>query len=300
MKNSNHYLMASTALLLIGCNSVELGFVPLYAVRPEAMLDATTGLLTCDFDGGETMPFVHIDVGSSSAYSMVVAAENNMQGGVIELQTTGVDETLVIPNQIQPLRFDYRWECDSTGFTAGQEALRLPSFGADRAFCLDKRDETTGNFSGFDIVPATGAAIEPGETGNIFVRIVPPQMMASVRDAFEIAVLADGCCREAGSCQAASMAQPEDNPKCDALQDVFDRVGGDLRANSIDHLTLWRPFVVHTTAATGVPVPYNMRLRGRFEGLTPTGDLVTSTDFVQDVGFCEGCAVPVANACLNR
>lgn len=303
MKKLKNIWMAGAAFMLIGCNAVEQGFVPLYVNQPEVTVDATTGSLICDFSTGNIMPFVTINVepapAGQSAFTMVVAAENRLQETEIRFQQDGVIETAQIPNSIQPVRFDFRWECESNGFTAGQGAIRLPAFSADRPFCLDRRDETTGNFTGFDTIQASGPAIAPGGSGNINIRIAPPQMIDSVRDAFQIARLADNCCREATSCELAAQGMPSDFASCQDLQNVFDGVSNELRANNLDNLTQWRPFVNHSAAVT-TPVPYNMRLRGRFEGLTPDGSLVTSTDFVQDVGFCEGCATPVANSCLNR
>ena len=135
MKDSRHYWMGSVALLLIGCNSVDLGFVPLCAVRPEAEIDMMTGALTCQYDPtGESMPFVSINVAQQAAFSLIIAIENNMQQIEIETQATGFAQNISVPSSIQPLRFDFRWECDSTGFTAGQGPLRLPAFGADRPF----------------------------------------------------------------------------------------------------------------------------------------------------------------------
>lgn len=302
MKLPNTYWLASAALTLIGCNSVETGFVPLYVAEPDTEVNPVTSEVECLYPGGEAEPvsFVEVDVSQFNALSLMIVAENNLQDVLITVQQNNPTETFQVSNQIQPVRFDFRWECDSTGFTAGQGPIRLPAFGADRPFCLDRRDETTGNFSGFDVVAATGAAIEPGERGVIEVRIAPPQMLTSMQDAFDIAVRADNCCRQAGSCQEASEAQPSDNSECQALQDVFDRVGGNLSANSLPDLRRWRPFVAHTSAAQGGPVPYNMRLRGRFEGLTPYGDLITSTDFVQDIGFCEGCGTSSLLQCANR
>lgn len=299
MKKLKNYWLAATAFTLLGCNSVELSFVPLYVVRPEATENTANNTITCDFGTADPMPFVTINVAEQSAFTMVIRTENRLQETQLTLQQDGITEELAIPNTIQPVRFDFRWECESNGFTAGQEALRLPAFSADRAFCLDRRDETTGNFTGFDTIQASGPSILPGEEGNINIRIAPPQMISAVADAFQIAQLAESCCREAGSCELAAQGVPEDFASCQQLQGVFDGVGGDLRANSLDALTLWRPFVVHTSAVN-TPVPYNMRLRGRFEGVLPDGSLITSTDFLQDVGFCEGCAAPIANVCLDR
>ncbi len=313
MKSTKNLWMMGAALTLMGCNGVDLAFVPLFAIAPEVSEDTTTGLFTCTHNpDGDPLPFIRVDVNAQSSLALMVAAENRLQEVQVTLQTGGPASDLIIPNHIQPLRFDYRWECESDGFTAGQGPLRLPAFGADRAFCFDKRDDTTGNFSGFNVVPATGASIPAGQVGAIEVRIVPPQLIESIRDAFEISVLANRCCQDAGSCQEATV-QGSAIAACGDLQAVFDRVGGNLRADDFQNLTQWRSFAAHTSAATPVddgtgtgntipaPVPYNMRLRGRFEALTATGDLITSSDFAQDIGFCASCATnPAVSKCLNR
>lgn len=317
MKSSKNLWMMGAALTLMGCNGVDLAFVPLFAIAPEVTVDTTTNITTCVFNpDGDPLPFIGVDVNSQAALSLMVSAENRLQEVAVTLQSGGPASDLVIPNHIQPLRFDYRWECESDGFTAGQGPLRLPAFGADRAFCFDKRDDTTGNFSGFNVVPATGASIPANSTGAIEVRIAPPQLIESIRDAFEISVLANSCCAEAGSCSDATTRDPQTDttvPSCLLLQQVFDRVGGNLTTTDLRNLTQWRSFAAHTGAATPIsdgnggtivlPVPYNMRLRGRFEALTATGDLITSSDFAQDVGFCANClnnVSPAVSACLNR
>lgn len=309
MMNTKNLWMTTMALLLAGCNSVDLGFVPLYAINPEVDVDDATGVIkSCTFNpGANPMAFIAVDVSQQAALSLYVAAENRLQTIGIPLQTDEPSELIAIPNHIQPVRFDYRWECDSDGFTAAQGPLRVPAFGADRAFCLDKRDDATRNFAGFNVVPATGASIAPETVGAIEVRIAPPQMLASIGDSFEVSVLADRCCNEAGSCNDANLALPS----CAALQAVFDRVGAKQGVEDGPNLAQWRSFVYHTSATPNVsvnaaggsiprPVPYNMRLRGRFEGLTATGDLITSTDWVQDIGFCEGCGTSAALFCLDQ
>lgn len=303
MMNTKTLWMTSSILLLAGCNSVDLGFVPLYAIQPEAEVDDVTKQVTgCTFDsGGDPIPFITVDVAQQNALALMVATENRLQEIEIELSTAR-DEILMIPNHIQPVRFDYRWECDSDGFTAAQGPLRVPAFGADRAFCLDKRDEATGDFSGLNVVPATGASIRPGETGSIEVRIAPPQLLASIQDSFEISSLADACCNAAGGCDQANTGVAA----CASLLSVFERVGSNQTLDDAANLAQWRSFVYHTSASPnnagslGNVVPYNMRIRGRFEGLTATGDLITSTDFVQDIGLCEGCGSRADIVCLDR
>ena len=306
MMNANKsYWLGSLALLLIGCNGVEVAFVPLYSVRPDVTVDPLTGLTCAYSPTGESMAFLAVDVARQSALSLQVVTENLNGLKSLEFQSTGPAEQLDLPNHIQPVRFDYRWECDSTGFTANLGPLYVPAFSVNEPFCLDNRDEATRGFVGFDIVPATGPAIEAGSRNLIGVRVVPPQLMEGINDTFKIAKEADACCDQVLGCDNLEMADPNDATRpCGKLQDLFDAVAGTgaLSVNTIGDVQQWRPFVAYTSLnGTGkAPVPYTMRLRGRFEGLTPTGDLVTSTDFSQEIGFCEGCATDIANACLNQ
>ena len=306
MKANKVFTTGASCLLLMGCDVADIGnLVPQYAVAPTVNTDATTGAITCEYQtGGASLLNISMDVFQQSALSLQVQAFNNAQDKTLVFQQEP-RQILEVPNSIQPLRFDYRWECDSTGFTADQGALYVPAFSATRPFCIDNRDDATGNFVGFDIIPATGPAILAQAEGLIETRVVTPQLSEGIRDTFELAVQADRCCTEVNGCENLDMADTTDpNTACGQLQAIFDRVAGagQFSASSIDDVTRWRPFVTYTTAnGTGkTPVAYNMRLRGRYEGITPAGDLVTSTEFAQDIGFCEGCVQSVSNVCLDR
>ena len=308
MKYAKNLMLGSTALMLLACNNVEIGFVPLYPVNPDVDIDPMTNVVTCSFNTtGTVMPFIRIDVFNQSAMSLSVIAANQLQEKNIELQAAGPNETLIIPNNIQPVRFDYRWECDTPGFASDQGPLFVPAFSTSRPFCLDQRNDATRAFVGFDTVSATGRNIAPQDIGIIQTRVIPPQLADGVRDSFELAILADRCCREVGGCNAANLATAAVNDpttQCGMLQAVFNRIGGGqmLSAQQVEDVQRWRPFVAYTDAnGTGnAPAAYNMRIRGRYEALTPTGALVTSTEFAQDIGFCANCPTSVANACLTR
>jgi hypothetical protein len=306
--NTKSYWLGGCALLLIGCNSGDSGFNPLYALAPKATLDTSTNppTVTCE-DVSPSDPAVlglSVNVNTQSALTLLVVAENNDANAIVELQRADPQEQYVVSAQIQPVRFDFRWECDTTGFTANLGPLYVPAFSVNEPFCLDSRDEASRTFVGFDIVPASGAAIEGESRGIIETRVVPPQLMEGISDTFKIAKEADACCDQVGGCDNLDMADPTDTTRaCGRLQNLFDAVAGQgaFNVKTLADVQRWRPFVAYTSLnGTGkVPVPYTMRLRGRFEGLTPTGDLITSTDFTQEIGFCEGCFTNAGNACLN-
>ena len=287
--------LGACVLSLAACNNVDVGLVPLYVPAPELMDGA------CTFDPtGEQLLFIRTDVSQNRALSLQVAAENILDPIEVVIQQDGPMEVFRSPNRIEPRRFDYRWECDSSGFT-NHGPLVLPAFDPSRPFCIDDRDETTRDFVGFDVIPASGNAIGPGDTGLIQIRPVTPQLSDAVLEVFQIAQLADQCC-DTGNCSQPESGVDPNQGACRQVQDLFNLTDptGSLNVQRSADLLRFAPVSIYAAnSRTGIaPVPFNMRLAGRFEGIKPEGDLVTSTLYEEEIGFCIGCAFST-NPCLE-
>lgn len=272
---------------LTACNNVDVGLIPKFVPVPELMNGA------CVFDpDGEQLLFIRTDVSTNRALSLQVAADNILDPIEVEIQQDGPMEVFRSPNRIEPVRFDYRWECDSSGFT-NHGPLVLPAFDPGRPFCIDDRDETTRDFVGFDVIPASGPAIGPGESGLIQIRPVTPQLSDAILEVFQIAQLAEQCC-DTGDCSQPESGVDPNQGACAQVQALFDLTDptGSLNVQRSADLLQFAPFAIYASnSRTGLaPVPFNMRLAGRFEGILPdTGGLVTSTLYNEEIGFCIGC-----------
>jgi hypothetical protein len=283
-------LMGAALLTAAGCNNVEVGLLPIGLTTPT--LDETTQ--SCTFDpGGESLLDVRVDVNTQRVLRLDVATRNILSAEDTVLQLAAPREFIPHPNTLSPVRFDYRWECDSNGFSADLGPLVLPAFSGDvtRPFCLDSRDEATKNFVGFDVVSATGSALAAGATGFITARPMTAQLGQAMSDFFEISERAEQCCRDVRGCDnLPTMAQSA--PACVALQAIFDRIAGAgvLDTRKVNDVQRFRPFAAFTPVGfTAASRPaYYMRLRGTFEAVNATGDLYTSGEYTTDVGFCRG------------
>ncbi len=283
------FLLGTTfTLLAVGCNNVEVGLLVEEVPVPNFDEEANT----CEFAPGEVDFALTFDSQNMTGMTIWTEVTNVLSGGgvVINEMDPGID--LVFPNSVTPLRFDFRWECDSFGFTAGQGPLFLPAFSVTNPFCLDTRDDANGDFAGFDVVAATGPPVAPEGTAIWKFTPIPVRLGTALDDAFRLAQLSDACCRDVGGCANAGTTASDD---CNALQDAFDAVAGPgvySITNEAD-LNIWRPYFDYTFAGTqarGDPatVPFPLRLRGVYEGITSRGSLITSAEFVRSIGICQG------------
>jgi hypothetical protein len=285
----------------IGCNTVETGLVPLNAIAPEAELDPLTGAVTCNYKtDGETLLSPRVDVQSFQGLTLRVRARNTLTEQENTLDRNNPGSLRRVPNSLNPLRFDFVWECESGGFT-NQTALIVPAFAFDRPFCLDNRDDTTGDFVGFDVVSASGPAIDPDAEGLIEFRPITYQLVKGIESSFIMASQAENCC----NASANGCAQPDRGiGDCSGLEANFNALTpGRFSLDNPQDLQRWRAFAPHyNTGPINFLTPsYVMRMRGRFEAVSSTGDLVTSTSFQQDMGFCGGCidlATNLTASCL--
>lgn len=207
------------------------------------------------------------------------------------------EENFVLPNRVTPVRFDYRWECESNGFTGALGPFVLPQFSLAQPFCLNERDQV-GDFVGFDTVPATGGAITPGGQGIVSFTPIPAQLGQSFDEFFALAAQANACCANPdggnGSCNDITMVDLSNRTSsCGRLQNLFDAVsGGGLNANVPADVIRWQPYSIYDgTAAPAAAAGFPMRLRGRFEFITGAGAMVTSNELLHQVEICRDCGL---------
>lgn len=291
-------LFASTLTLasLVGCNNPSNSILAVEVAAP-------TDPATCVFPAaGElfwaetflnTVLPTPVGFVQQLTHTLFIRTFNDMRADdvIVEFQPA---EVITLPNRAAPLRFDFRWECESNGFSVDQGPFFLPQFSLTQPFCLNDRDEA-GDFIGFDAVPASGPAIGPQEFGLVAIQPIPPQLGLAFDEFFQLATLANLCCQEAGGCDRvvnANITAPGGN--CTALQNLFNAVsGGVLNANQPADVRRWQPFSIYDgsgpPAAVGAFFP--LRLRGRFEFLTASGETITTTELAHKIGICRNCAV---------
>lgn len=290
-------LMALTTLFTLpffGCDNVETALKITRVLAPSGQ--------NCEYSpSNDTQLAVRFDAAGNHLFVMVLGVENKLQTNTIELAE---GEEFTPANDVTPLRFDLRWECDSNGFSAELGPLYLPQFSVDRPFCLDKRDDTTGSFVGFDVVNAGGGPVPAGGESSIEIRPITPQMAGALDTMFEIAVEADRCC--AGDCKAITQIEPSafSDPSCKRVRDLFNAVGGgDLSTTNLADIEKFRPFAtfdgdyfdtINPTfscpmGSTCRTPAYPIRLRGILEGMTSDGSLVTSTEYAESINICRDC-----------
>ena len=297
------FLLGTLFTLLVGCNNVEVGLLVEQVPIPEFNAEENT----CLFTPGEDDFALTFDSANMSGMTVWTEVTNVLSGGNVTINTAEPTIETTFPNTVTPLRFDFRWECDSFGFTAGQGPLFLPAFSVTNPFCLDTRDDANGDFAGFDVVNATGPPVPPdGSTGIWKFTPIPPRLSAAFDDAFLLAALSDACCREANGCANAASAGGNN---CAALQTAFNNIAGPgvySITNEAD-LNIWRPYYDYTLAGTEARgdraiVPFPLRLRGIYEGITSSGSLITSAEFVRSIGICQGTDIqlPGGEACTSQ
>ena len=253
----------------------------------------------CSFtdSGNEIWVDMFLDVANQLTSAMYLRVINRLVETTVELNSNDPVETLRIPNGIRPTRFEYRWECDSRGFTGDVGPMFVPAFSVSRPFCFDERDDATNNFVGFDIIDASGPMLRGEDPGLVKIRPITAQLGQGIRDVFNLAAQAQACCDDAGTCEDLVNFDVAASPPCDALQRTFNAITpiGEtpLSANNPEDVNRWFPFSVYTVQGA-LGTSYPMRLVGRLEGETETGRLVRSAEFSTQFNFCSGCGVSTA------
>ena len=283
--------------MLAACDVPQTSMNIQNAIFPD--FDMNTG--ACMFDPMSEVSLLNIsmDVANQLTLFLVLRVQNTIQPSMHMIDSMPDDE-FTYAEHITPVRFDYRWECDAIGFGADLGPMFLPQFSVNQPFCLDERDETTRSFVGFDVITASGGAIAPGSFGGVQIRPVPAQLGIAVFDMFSLAALAQGCCDSPDGCAGVDNGA---NQACNDLSAAFNDVG---IANHLEGALQYRPFSLFDgntpptggPGGTGQPTPsYTMRMRGVLEGVTGSGDLVTSNEWAQDIGF--GRNTGVGSVCTN-
>ena len=301
-------LGAMVTLTAVGCNNVEVALL-VEEVPPPDDEDCSLEPGNVDFP---------LTFDSQNMSSMLVPTE--VTSILSESDTTIVlaepEITQQFPNTVTPLRFDFRWECDSFGFTAGQGPLILPAFSVDNPFCLDTRDDANNDFAGFDVVSASGAPVSPGSTAIWTFTPITAQLGIAIAEAFRFAELSEACCDSAPGGDCNNVASVATLGACQELQDALNAVAPNrFNVQDVNTLNIWRPYIAYTlqgTLAVGNTnvASFPLRLRGVYEGITARGSLITSAEFVRNVGVCKGdivnginggpCTGPTTIRCLQE
>ncbi|MBK8014346.1 MAG: hypothetical protein IPK13_23730 [Deltaproteobacteria bacterium] len=293
-------------LALAGCNNVDT------ALRIHRIVTSSSET-KCEFSPeNDTQLSVQFDTSGNHLFTLPLVVENLLIEGEIELSKEP-PETFTYPNQITPLSFDLRWHCEGNGFGNDLGPMYLPQFSVSAPFCLDERADPDGQFRGFDVVPAAGGTIKPTTEDIVDIRPITPQLAQALDDLFTLAVQAESCCRQAGSCQAVTEQLPSSfasGTACANLVESFDAIApGQLSTTKIEHIQRFRPFAIFdgnfftanisaNTGTYGRTPGYAMRMRVALEGVTGDGASVTSSEFSDIVTVCRDCGG--STACADR
>lgn len=286
---------AGMALVIAGCSNVDTSMTVLGAAAPDD---------SCEFevDGDEYATNFFFDAVNAETFALTLRVRNDLQGQTINLGSADLMDNYTIPAEITPLRMDFRFECDTNGFSDELGPLYVPQFSTDDSFCQQK---DVRRFQGFDVVPAAGATIPPnGGIGLVLVKPITTQLAHAFGETLDLAVTADRCCNSflSGGCNDENLRDvtSNDNTPCGQLQRDFEKVAKDsLSATRSDDIERFRPYAVfdwvYSNIRQGSQPPdgrgpgYPLRLRGVLEGVTGDGSIVSSTEYWEIVNLCANC-----------
>lgn len=199
-------------------------------------------------------------------------------------------------NRIVPLRFSYRWECDSNGFTNGLDTFFMPNFRPRDPFCVNERNEDQASV-GFDVVAAQGSATEPGAIGFALMTVIPTQLGRGFELAYTIGDLADRCCRSDPLNGCIGAAANPTSDACTELQSFFNTIGGNYQVSNPADLIQWQPYAAYYNRGGPLGPAFPMRVRGQVEFTTSAGDIVQSNDVLHIIQTCVAPCGDGANSC---
>jgi hypothetical protein len=292
------------AISLVACEDVDSS-LSVIGVAPSEEDDA------CVFEpGGDAfLQDIFFDAARTDSLSLALRVRNNLQSAETDFGGISAQEDIfVTPSDVTPLRMDFRFECDVSGFSDELGPLFVPQFSTEKAFCLEK---DAREFYGFDVVQASGPAIPPnGGVGIVFVRPITVQLARALGEVFELANLAEACCQDVpGGCSDENLAGIPTNgtDDCGKLQSAFETIAPNsgLSVNEIDDVQKFRPYRIFDWTAPPAPrlpptgglgAGYPMRLRGVLEGATGDGSIVSSTEYLDTIHLCANC---VSTPCTN-
>ena len=298
----NKLNMALVALAITGCDTNDNALTILNVVIPE--FDMTKNACTSVANLTEGSDALVLDTGGWLSLNVPFSVQNNL--GAIEQDFTLVEggpTVSVVKNvQVTPLRFAARYECDTSAYSGAiVNGLILPRFDPKDSFCVDKRSDAQAIDENSDILPAYGPAIPAGGAGVANVRAVPHELGRAVDELWDIAVLADKCCRRT---ECVGDLSDQD---CRALQNIFDAVDGTgaLSAAGMtgtQNLTLRRfaDYAIYDgkyitmldvePRFDKVSTPsFPIFFRGQLEGVTGYGEVVQSNDYSLQIDVCRNC-----------
>jgi hypothetical protein len=185
------------ALLALGCETNETAMTITHVILPEA--DMTT--MTCKFDATSAKAGpLNLDTGASLSMSIPFAVANNLSVRASDFSPTDEEAPVLTAAEITPVRFDARFECDTSAYSGARASgLILPRIDPQTSFCTDRRADSAASSANSDVLTAYGAAIKPAEIGTAIVRF-PHELGYAIDELFDIARLADDCCRNTPNC----------------------------------------------------------------------------------------------------
>ena len=301
MKNR---VLGSFIVLAAGCSGVDTSLSIENVAAPEDSM-------ACEFDAASEKIWIEtqfdsnpVQVGQTvvvggmpvfvarqPVHRLNLRVRNFMQAESVPFEEDSPREVFTYPNAVSAVRFDATWECESRGLAPDLQPLILPQFSPKDPFCVDRREDVVGDFKGSDVIPASGPSIPAGGIGFASITPVPLELGEAFDEVFDFARLANACCQNVGGgdCSRVGMAfTPGAADECNQLQNAFQRVApqGELDVRDVQDLTGWAAFSRYDgVSGSGFP----LRLRGVLEGLTSTGDLVTSSELVHVISICRDC-----------
>ncbi len=183
---------------------------------------------------------------------------------------------------------DVAWDCNAVGFMQGAGTLYVPSFSLDVPFCRDTH-HPNDPFVGWDVVATTGAPIEPGATGVVWVEVVPSTLGEALGESLDLAVLANIC--EDGNLNNVDLS----TPACQAFAARLDEVlpGAPVGQTLVSRYARYA-FADGAFALEGDPNPpmfgtgVRLQLRGLVRGESGSDDIF-SNEIIQAIDICRNC-----------
>lgn len=264
-------LAASAAL--IGCDSTGTSIIVQGIAAPENDED-------CSYtaDGDVFFLRTYLDTETQAQMSLTARYRNEMFGDTVNAGTNS-SEVLNPTSHVTPVRFDFRWECESNGFTNIDQFL-MPYFQPRQPFCLNERVEA-GDAVGFDAVAASGSAAAPGGQGLVAFTPIPSLLGDGFRTAFLLGSEAETCLN--------APAGPTKDAACQQVEAYFAEIGGSYNRSNENDLRTWLPYAAFNGGAR-----FPIRMVGQFEMVTSAGDMVVSTDLSHVIEVCNNCGASTA------
>lgn len=284
------------ALLVLGCETNETAMTITHVILPE--VDMTTG--ACKLGDVQHADPLNLDTGATLALAIPFAVLNNLSARDSDFSPNDVEANVRTSADITPLRFDARFECDTSAYSGARASgLILPRIDPQTSFCTDRRADSAASSANSDVLTAYGPAIKPSESGSAVVRF-PHELGYAIDELFDIARLADDCCRNTPNCGGSGGYKA-----CADLQDIFTSIdgSGSLVAQGsptevnptlqrfADYAVYDGGYIQNVDArfrGKSSPV-FSMYMRGALQGVTGYGETLSSNDYSVQIDVCRNC-----------